>query len=268
MTTTCSRRLLLGASLSLPLVARAGGAGAASKPLRLGIMAGPEEEIAEVARAEAARRGLAVALVTFEDYALPNEALADGDIDANAFQHKPFLDAQIAARGYKLVPLGLTYVQPMGFYSKKITSVDALRHGDRVAIQNDPSNQGRALNLLAAHGLITLTAGRGLLPSLADVTGSAKSLDLVELDAAQLPRALDDVAMASVNTNYALAAGLDPAHALLAEPRAHNPYGNLVVVRAGDADKPEMKTLLAAFESDAVAQFLARRFHGAILPAW
>ena len=236
--------------------------------LRLGIMSGPEEEIAEQARAIAARQGLALRLVTFEDYTLPNEALSSGDIDANAFEHKPFLDAQVQARGYRIVPLGLTYVEPMGIYSSKIHALEALPDGARVAVQNDPSNQGRALNLLAAHGLITLAPGRGLLPSLADVTGSPRHLRLIELDAAQLPRALDDVALAAINTNYAVSAGLDPATALIREPRENNPYANLIAVRTGDAGRPGLKTLLAAYQSPEMAAFLAAHFRGAILPAF
>lgn len=265
MSSRSDRRTFLGlAAAFAALPAHA----AAPATLRLGIMSGPEEDIAQTARSVAAAHGLALTLVTFEDYTLPNEALASGDVDANAFQHKPFLDSQIQARGYKIVPLGPTYVEPMGIYSSKYHTIEALPDGARVAVQNDPSNQGRALNLLAAHGLITLAPGRGLLPSLADVTGSAKHLRLIELDAAQLPRALDDVAMASINTNYVVSAGLDPQSALLREPRDGNPYANLVAIRAGDAARPGMKALLAAYQSPEMVAFLQAHFKGAILPAF
>ncbi|MGI4745388.1 MAG: MetQ/NlpA family ABC transporter substrate-binding protein [Janthinobacterium lividum] len=262
------RRTLLGLAATLAVPALHARAAAAPLTLRVGIMSGPEEEIADTARGIAAAHGLTLELVTFEDYALPNEALASGDIDANAFEHKPFLDSQIQARGYHIVTLGLTYVEPMGIYSKKLHTLDALPDGARIAVQNDPSNQGRALNLLAAHGLIVLAPGRGLLPSLADVTGSAKHVRLIELDAAQLPRALDDVAMASINTNYAVSAGLDPAAALIREPRENNPYANMIAVRTGDTNRAGMKTLLAAYQSPEMAAFLASHFKGAILPSF
>ncbi|NPD66253.1 MetQ/NlpA family ABC transporter substrate-binding protein [Lichenicola cladoniae] len=262
------RRTLLGLAAGLAMPALHARADSAPLSLRVGIMSGPEEDIAEAARGIAAAHGLTLKLVTFEDYTLPNEALASGDIDANAFEHKPFLDSQIQARGYHIVPLGLTYVEPMGIYSKKLHRLDALADGARIAVQNDPSNQGRALNLLAAHGLIALAPGRGLLPSLADVTGSAKHLRLIELDAAQLPRALDDVAMASINTNYAVSAGLDPAAALIREPRENNPYANMIAVRAGDTNRAGMKTLLASYQSPEMAAFLASHFKGAILPSF
>lgn len=268
MSRSLNRRTVLSFAACLPAWAARSEPSDRPATLRLGIMSGPEEEIADQARDIAGRHGLLLKLVTFEDYTLPNEALASGDIDANAFQHKPFLDAQVQARGYHIVPLGLTYVEPMGIYSAKLRSLDALPDGARVAVQNDPSNQGRALNLLASHGLIALAPGHGLLPSLADVTGSAKHLRLIELDAAQLPRALDDVAMASINTNYVVSAGLDPQAALIREPRAGNPYANLIAVRTGDTGRPGLTTLLAAYQSPELAAYLAAHFKGAILPAF
>ncbi len=154
------KRGLFGLALGLALgAATAGSAFAAS--IKLGVMGGSEEEIAEVAKQVAAKHGLEVELVTFSDYAIPNEALENGELDANAFQHKPYLDAQIAARGYHIVPIGFTIVEPIGLYSKKIASLDKLPDGAKIGIPNDPSNGGRALNLLAAHGLIKLAGGQG-----------------------------------------------------------------------------------------------------------
>jgi len=243
-------------------------AGAAEK-LKLGVIAGPEEEIAEAAVKVAATKGLEVKLVVFQDYVLPNAALEAGELDANAFQHKPYLDAQTQAHGYHIVPLGFTIVEPIGLYSKKFKKLEDLPNGVKVGIPNDPSNGGRALNLLAAHGLLTLSAGHGLTPSLLDVTANPKKLLLIELDAAQLPRSLDDFAAAIINTNYALDAGLDPRKdAIFQEPRIDNPYGNFIAVRAKDKDKPVFKTLVESYQSKEVANFIETRFKGAILPAW
>jgi len=241
----------------------------ATETLKLGVMAGAEEEIAEVAAKVAKSRGLDVKLVVFQDYVLPNAALEAGELDANAFQHQPYLDAQTQAHGYHIVPVGFTIVEPIGLYSKKYRKLADLPDGAKIGIPNDPSNGGRALNLLAAHGLLTIDQGHGLTPSLLDITSNPKKLRLIELDAAQLPRSLDDFAAAVINTDHALNGGLDPRKdALLQEPQQNNPYGNFIAVRAKDKDKPVFKTLVAAWQSPEVAQFLETRFKGAILPGW
>jgi len=241
----------------------------AADRIKLGVIAGPEEEIAEAAVKAAAAKGLEVKLVVFQDYVLPNEALEAGELDANAFQHKPYLEAQIAAHGYHIVPAGFTIVEPIGLYSKKFKKAEDLPNGAKIGIPNDPSNGGRALNLLAVNGLISIKDGKGLTPSLLDITANPKKLQLIELDAAQLPRSLDDFAAAIINTNYAIDGGLDPRKdALLQEPRINNPYGNFVAVRAKDKDKPVFKTLVEAYQSPDVAKFIETRFKGAILPAW
>lgn len=268
MTLSPLKRGLLGLALGLALSAASAGT-ALAETIKLGVMGGSEEEIAEVAKQVAAKNGLEIQLVTFSDYAIPNEALENGELDANAFQHKPYLDAQIAARGYHIVPIGFTIVEPIGVYSKKYDKVEKLPNGAKIGIPNDPSNGSRALNLLAEHGLIKLAAGKGLSPTLLDVAENPHKFEFSELDAAQLARALPDLDAAIINTNYALEAGLDPRKdALIAESRTNNPYGNFVAARAADKDKPALKKLVAAYQSPEVAQFLETRFKGAILPAW
>lgn len=241
----------------------------AAETLKVGVMGGDEEEIAEVAQKVAARNGLEIKLVTFSDYTIPNEALEHGDLDANAFQHKPYLDAQIAARGYHIVPIGFTIVEPISFYSAKVKSFDALAKGATIGIPNDPSNGGRALNLLAAHGLIKLKDGVGLNPTVLDIVENPKNVTIKEIDAAQLATYLPDLDGAVINTNYAIGAGLNPQKdALIQESRTNNPYGNFIAVRAADKDKPIFKKLVAAYQSQDVSDFLAAKFKGAILPAW
>jgi D-methionine transport system substrate-binding protein len=244
------------------------GAQAADK-IKLGVMAGAEEEIAAIAAKVAATKGVDVKLVVFQDYVLPNAALEAGELDANAFQTKPYLDAQIEAHGYHIVPIGFTIVEPIGLYSKKIHKLEELPEGAKIGIPNDPANGGRALNLLAAHGLISLKAGKGLSPSLLDITANPKKLKLIELDGAQLPRSLDDFTAAVVNTNHALNGGLDPRKdVIVQEPQQNNPYGNFVAARTKDKDRADLKKLVEAFESKEVAQYLETQFKGAILPAW
>jgi len=241
----------------------------ATETIKLGVMGGDEEEIAEVAQKVAARNGLDIKLVTFSDYTIPNEALEHGDLDANAFQHKPYLDAQIAARGYHIVPIGFTIVEPISFYSTKVKSFDALPTGATIGIPNDPSNGGRALLLLAGHGLIKLKDGVGLNPTVLDITDNPKNVTIKEIDAAQLAKYLPDLDGAIINTNYAIGAGLSPAKdALIQESRTNNPYGNFIAVRAADKDKPVFKKLVAAYQSPEVSDFLTAKFKGAILPAW
>ncbi len=265
-----TRRTLLSASLALGAVlATALPTAAQQKSIKVGVMSGAEEEVAQVVKKVAAGKGLTVELVPFSDYALVNEALERKDLDANAFQHKPYLDAQIAARGYKIVPVGFTFVQPIGLYTKKVKSVADLPKGAKIGIPNDPSNGGRALNLLAAAGLIKLKEGKDLSPSLLDIAENPKGVQISELDAAQLPRALPDLDAAVINTDHALNAGLDIRKDTIAvEKREGNPYANFVAARQGDENRPEIKTFVQSYQSPEVAKFLEERFKGAIIPAW
>jgi D-methionine transport system substrate-binding protein len=210
-----------------------------------------------------------VDVVVFNDYLLPNAALDGGDLDANAFQHKPFLENQVKARGYKIVPIADTIVEPIGLYSQKLKKVGDLPQGASIGIPNDPSNGGRGLLLLQQQGLIKLRDGVGILPSVRDVVENPKKLKFRELDAAQLPRSLPDLDAAVINTNYALEAKLNPAKdAIAIESRTNNPYGNVIAVRAADKDRPVFKTLIAAYHSDEVRQFILKQFDGAILPVF
>jgi D-methionine transport system substrate-binding protein len=217
----------------------------------------------------AKRQGLDVQLRVFNDYLLPNAALDAGDLDANAFQHRPFLDNQVKARGYKIVAIADTVVEPIGLYSLKLKSVAGLSDRAIIGIPNDPSNGGRGLLLLQQQGLIKLRGGSGILPSVRDVIDNPKQLKFRELDAAQLPRSLPDLDAAIINTNYALQANLHPnKDAIAIESRTNNPYGNVIAVRTADKDKPIFRNLVAAYHSDEVRQFILKQFDGAILPVF
>lgn len=270
------RTLAFGLSfaLLLALLFNAGFAqaqtGAAEKPIKVGISVGSAEQVFAVVKQVAAREGLAIEVVVFNDYQLPNAALAAGDLDANAFQHQPFLDAQKKARGFDLVPVGLTITAPLGFYSRKLRSIDALPDGASVGIQNDPSNGNRALLLLQQAGLITLrpeaVAANTATPL--DVTSNPRKLKLVALDAAQLPRSLDDLAIAAINNDYAEKAGLSFTRDAIVKESARSPYANLIAVRRSDADKPWVKKLVAAYQSPEVRSFIETKFKGALIPAF
>lgn len=238
--------------------------------IKVGISVGNAEKIFEVVKKVAARDGLDVQVIVFNDYQLPNAALAAGDLDANAFQHKPFLDNQIKARGFDIVPVGLTITAPLGFYSRKIKAVGELPDGASIGIQNDPSNGNRALLLLASAGLITLKpeAVRNNTATPLDVTGNPKKLKLVSLDAAQLPRSLDDLAIAAVNNDYAEKAGLSFSKDSVIKESPQGPYANLIAVRRADQDKPWAKKLVAAYQSPEVKQYIEKQFNGSLIPAF
>ncbi|HAF51532.1 MAG TPA: methionine ABC transporter substrate-binding protein MetQ, partial [Leclercia adecarboxylata] len=214
--------------------------------------------------------GLDVELVTFNDYVLPNEALSKGDIDANAFQHKPYLDQQIKDRGYKLVAAGNTFVYPIAGYSKKIKSLEELQDGSQVAVPNDPTNLGRSLLLLQKVGLITLKDGVGLLPTVLDVTGNPKNLKIVELEAPQLPRSLDDaqIALAVINTTYASQINLTPAKDGIFVEDKDSPYVNLIVTREDNKDAENVKKFVQAYQSDEVYQEANKVFNGGAVKGW
>ncbi|EPF6559808.1 MULTISPECIES: MetQ/NlpA family lipoprotein [Serratia] len=239
--------------------------------IKVGVIVGAEQQVAEVAQKVAKEKyGLDVELVTFNDYVLPNEALSKGDIDLNAFQHKPYLDQQIKDRGYKLVPVGSTFVYPIAGYSKKIKSLDELKDGSQIALPNDPTNLGRSLLLLQKVGLIKLKDGVGLLPTVLDVTENSKNLKLVELEAPQLPRSLDDqqIALAVINTTYASQIGLTPAKDGLFVEDKDSPYVNLLVAREDNKDAENVKKFVQAYQSDEVDAAANKIFNGGAVKGW
>lgn len=269
-TKTTQRRLLLGglASAMIAAMAATGTAHAQDTTVRIAVTAGPHAQIAEVARKVAARDGLVLKIVEFQDYIQPNAALDAGDVEANSYQHKPFLDTQIQARGYKLTAVGATVTFPMGIYSKRYKSLTDLPAGAKVGIQNDPSNSGRALQLLQKAGVIQLKPTAGISATVADVVANPKKLQIVQVEAAQLPRSLDDLDAAAINTNYALQAGLVPTRDAIAIEAAQSPYANLLVVRTADKDKPWVPKLIKAFQSPEVRQLVESQFSGSMVPAF
>ena len=220
-----NKRFLLQSALALALAAGfTTGALAQDKPLKIGVTAGPHAQIFEQVKKVAEKDGLKIQVIEFSDYVQPNAALAAGDLDANAYQHQPYLDAQVKDRGYKIVSVGNTVNFPMGLYSKKVKGLNELKEGARFGLPNDPTNGGRALLLLQDKGLIKLKEGAGLKATPLDVVGNPKKLKFVELDAAQLPRSLDDLDASAVNTNFAISAGLNPVKDAIALESTKSPY--------------------------------------------
>lgn len=241
---------------------------ASAETIKVGVSAGPHAQILEQVKPIAAKQGLDIQILEFTDYVVPNQALSQGDLQANSFQHQPYLDNQVKDRGYALVSVGKTVVFPMGIYSKKVKSLGELKDGAKIAVPNDPTNGGRALLLLQAEGLLKLRDGAGLKASPVDVKENPRKLQILELDAAQLPRSLDDVDAAAVNTNYALESGLDPIKDTIARESADSPYANIIAVRAVDKDKPWVATLVNAYHTPEVKQFVLDKFKGAVVTGW
>lgn len=245
------------------------GAGmAAAEDIKVGVTVGEHAQIMEQVAKVAETKGLNIQIIEFTDYVIPNQALNDGDLHANSFQHQPYLDNQIKDRGFDLVAVGKTITTPMGVYSDKLKSLDDLAQGAKVAIPNDPTNGGRALLLLQEKGLIKLAEGTGLTPTPLDVTENSRGLKFLELDAAQLPRALADADIAVINTNFALEAGLNPEKDAIAIEAAESPYANIIVVRSADKDAPWAKALVEAYHSDEVKAYIQGKYTGAVIPAW
>jgi D-methionine transport system substrate-binding protein len=220
--------------------------------IKVGTIAGPESDLMMVAKHVAKKRyNLDVEIVLFTDYTMPNEALDSGSIDVNMFQHRPYLASQVKERGYKIEVLGNSFVYPMAVYSKNANTLTDLPIGAKVCIPNDPSNEARALLLLADQKLITLNTSLDKMVGLADIKSNPKNIHFIEMDVAQLPRSLDDVQAAVITNTYAVTAGLHLRDAI-AKENGQSPYVNVFVIRSADMNKPELKELLVAFQSEPV----------------
>ncbi|WP_319518330.1 MetQ/NlpA family ABC transporter substrate-binding protein [uncultured Martelella sp.] len=257
----------LFASLALSAALVAGPALAKDKII-VGVTPGAHEEILEQVQKLAKEKGLDVEIASFSDYVVPNQALNDGDLDLNSFQHVPYLDNQVADRGYDLKAVGKTIITPMGIYSNKVESVDDIPENSRVAIPNDPTNGGRALLLLQAKGVIKLADGAGLKATPLDIVENPKNIEILELDAAQLPRVLNDVSVAAINTNYALDAGFNPIEDSIAIESPDSPYANVIVARTEDADADWVKEFVEIYQSDEIRNFIETTYGGAVVPVF
>ena len=237
--------------------------------ITVGVTPGASEEIMEVVIKEAEKEGLTVHLKTFSDYVTPDQALASGESDINVYQHKPFLDAFNEKNGTHLVSIGKTYLAPLGLYSAKYKKLADIPDGAKVAIPNDPSNGGRALILLAQQGWIKLDESKEATKvTVQDIKENPKHLELIEMEAAQLPRSLDDTDASVINAGYAISAGLNSEKDSLVRENDTSPYVNIIAARAGEENTPAYQKFVKVFQSDAVKKYVQENYAGELIPEW
>ena len=254
------------------LSACGGGSGSgddsADKTIKVAASPTPHAEILGSITEALAEEGWTLEVVEFEDYVQPNVATTEGDVDANYFQHVPYLNEYNEENGTDLVAVGNVHYEAMGVYKGSKDSFDALADGDKIAVPNDTTNEARALQLLAANGVITLKDGVGLEATKTDIVDNHKNVEIVELEAASIPGALADVALGVINANYALGAELTTADAVAYEAsdsEAAETYVNVIVVNKGNENSEKTKALVAAIQTDAVKKFIEEKYNGAVI---
>ncbi len=243
-------------------------AGGAKTVLKVGATAVPHAEILQAVKPVLEKEGIDLQIIEFSDYVQPNLALNDKELDANYFQHIPYLDNFVAEHQVDLVSAAGIHIEPMGVYSKKVSDLKALADGASIALPNDPTNGGRSLLLLERAGLIKLKEGVGVKATVQDVVENPKHLQFKEVEAAQVPRALEDVDAAVINTNYAMQADLVPSKDALIIEDSSSPYVNIIAVRKGDENRPEIQKLIKALKSDEIKAFINDKYKGAVVAAF
>lgn len=236
--------------------------------IRIGASPAPHAEILAQIEDTLAGEGYTLEVVEYSDYIQPNEALSDGSLDANYFQHITYLENYNEEKGTDLVSAGAVHFEPLCIYPGKTASLADLADGAQIAVPSDPTNEARALLLLEEEGIITLAEGVGLEATPNDIVENPKSIDILEVEAAALPRTLEDVDLGVINGNYAISSGLDPETALVSEDvnsAAAERYANVVAVRAGDEGSEKIKALVAALQSDKVKAFIEEAYNGAVV---
>ncbi|MCI6085475.1 MetQ/NlpA family ABC transporter substrate-binding protein [Selenomonas sp.] len=240
-----------------------------AKTLKVGATAVPHAEILEQAKPLLAKEGIDLQIVEFNDYVQPNLALNDKELDANYFQHEPYLKNFIDEhKEVKLVNAAGVHIEPMGIYSHKVKKLDELQDGASIAIPNDPTNGGRSLLLLEKAGLLKLKEGVGEKATVQDIVENPKHLKFQEVEAAQVPRTLDDVDAAIINSNFAMQVPLDPTKDAMFIEDSTSPYVNIIAVRAGDESRPEIQALIKVLHSDEIKNFINEKYKGAVVPAF
>lgn len=272
--------LAAAAALTLSLAACSGnnssstadnsGSDASSTVIRVGASPSPHAEILEFAKDQLAAKGYELEIVEFTDYVMPNVALYEGDLDANFFQHTPYLDNYNEQNGTDLVSACKVHFEPMGLYSETLTSVSDVAEGSKVGVPNDPTNEARALNLLEAQGLIKLREGAGLNATPLDIEENPLNLEFVELEAAQLPRNLSEFAIAAINGNYAIEAGILDKVIVneAADSESAREYANILAVQSGELETDKTKALVEALTSDETREFINTQYEDQFIPVF
>ena len=240
--------------------------------IKVGIIGDSEKVIWQEVINKVSKDGIEIELITFGDYLLPNQALNDGDLDLNNFQHHAFFDNEIKNKGYNLTAIADTCLAAMNIYSQKISNVNEIKRGDKIAIPNDPSNGGRALKVLEAAGLIKLKDKSVANPIVKDIIDNPLNLEIIEVDAGSIYRLLPDVACAVINCNFALSFGLNPSQDAIFQDNptnySGNGYINIIVARTADKDNEILKKIVNAYQSDEVKEIYANDFKGALIAVW
>lgn len=245
-----------------------GGATALAGELKVGATPVPHAELLNLVKEDLKTEGVDLKVVEFTDYVTPNLALAEGELDANFFQHFPYLEKFSNERGLNLVSAGKIHVEPLGVFSQKIKDIKDLPNKATIAIPSDPSNGGRALILLHNNGIIKLNDPTNLYVTEFDIVENPKKLKFKPIEAAQLPRVLPDVEAAVINGNYALEAGFSPVEDSLLLEGAESPYANIIAVKSGDESKEDIQKLLKALQSKKVSDYIGANYKGGVVPAF
>ena len=236
--------------------------------LKVGATPVPHAELLNFVKPQLAKEGVDLQIIEFSDYVKPNLSLNDKEIDANFFQHIPYLEEFVKERNMPLVTLTKVHIEPMGIYSTKYKSLDELPQGAKIAIPNDPTNGGRALMLLQSANLLKLKDGVTITATPGDIVDNPKNIEIVEIEAALLPRSMNDVDYSVINSNFAMEAKLNPVKdSLFTEPK-ESPYANVVAIRKGDENRPELQKLAKALTSPEVKKFIEETYKGAVVPAF
>ena len=244
------------------------GATALAGELKVGATPVPHAELLNFVKEDLKSEGVDLKVVEFTDYVTPNLALAEGELDANFFQHFPYLEKFSNERGLNLVSAGKVHVEPLGVFSQKIKDIKDLPDKATIAIPSDPSNGGRALILLHNNGIIKLNDPTNLYVTEFDIVENPKKLKFKPIEAAQLPRVLPDVEVAVINGNYALEAGFSPVEDSLLLEGAESPYANIIAVKSGDESKEDIQKLLKALQSKKVSDYIGANYKGGVVPAF
>ncbi len=262
--------LVLSVVLILALAVGCGSKAAESKTIKVAASPTPHAEILAIAKDILAEQGYDLEIIEYTDYVQPNLVVDSGELDANYFQHTPYMNQFNEENGTEIVSAGLIHYEPFGIFAGKTASIDALPDGAKISIPNDATNGARALLLLQQEGVITLADGAGIEATVYDIVDNPKNVEIVEMEAAQLPLSLGDVDLAVINGNYALDAGLNPATDALAIEDASGDaaqyFANLIGVKAGNENSEAIKALVAACQSDAVRDFINETYNGAVVP--
>ncbi len=239
-----------------------------SNTIRVGATPVPHAEILQIVKDDLQEKGYTLEIKEFTDYIQPNVQVQEGELDANFFQHLPYLEEFNKERNYNLVSVGAVHIEPIGLYSNKIKTISELKDGSILAIPSDATNGARALKILENQGIIKLKDGAGIQATIQDIVDNPKNLVFKELEAAVIPRALEDVELAAINTNYALENNLDPKTAIVQEEAKDNPYANVLVVKDSNRDNQAIKALIEALQSDKVREFIETKYNGSIISAF